>query len=133
LINALIDTYSKERQTLRSILVNILMGNPIKHDYFIFDIIIKRLHREKNLYAKILCYEILTLLKSSGKIDPIAKNDLLTDSVDLKIAVLKYLSHIDIVMSKSIILASLNDSDDEVRATAAKLLGYTEIYRLYPT
>lgn len=132
LINAIIDTYSKERQALRSTLIHILIDHPTKNDNLIVEIIVKRLHGEKNLYAKILCYDILTLLKPTSKIDQIAKNDLLHDSVELKIAILNYVLHIDIVMSKSILLNSLNDFHDEVRATAAKLLGHTDDKSIIP-
>jgi hypothetical protein len=124
-INEIINVFSKERHILRSTLENILSDQPIKRDDQITDTIIKRLYVEKNIYCKIICYELLCLLRPPDKIDPIYNKHILTDNIDLKIAVLKYLSHTDTLSSKNILLNYLNDAHDEVRTTVVKLLGKT--------
>lgn len=122
-INEVIDSYSKGRRILQTTLVNILLHTPIENTKVISDIIIKRLYVEEDIYTRIFCYRILLYLKPSGEIHSIVEKDLMTDDLDLKIAVLIYLEHVEAKYSKPILLKYLNDPHFEIRTIVVKLLG----------
>ena len=125
LINEMINVFSQEKQNLRLITMNILSSQPIKQDERIASIILKRLQREQNVYCKIVCYDFLVLLSPLGEIDPIVKKDLLTDNVNLKIAILKFIFHSDPSGCKQLLIDNLDNPQEEVRTIVVKLLGKT--------
>jgi len=72
---------------------------------------------------RIFCYKVLSELPAVGHILPEMITDVQSDQLDLKIAALTYLAHINDSAGNQIVKQALNNQDWEVRAIAAKLIG----------
>lgn len=122
-INEVITVFSKGRHNLRSTFASMLTNKPHENIPAIRAIFIKRLEKETDPYVRIFCYQILTLLEATDKIDSFVQNDLLNEHINLKSSALKYVAHVAQAQSLPILLKYLNDDNNEVRSTVVRLMG----------
>lgn len=119
LIDAIIDDFSKNRRVQQSLYAQALSSA----DMAVIPMIKNRLERENDPYIKAFCYRTLTSIPCvSGTVDSV-NEDLKSTNIDLRLAVLVYLRHTDPMASGPLFLRLLKDSDWQVRAKSAKLLG----------
>lgn len=118
LVNVLIDEYSNARHIRQSVYAKILMRN--KPD--ISTIITDRLQKEQNPYVKAFCYRLLSRLPKEKQILFPVEQDLENNSVELKIAALKYISYMGRSRNHKMIYRLSEDVDWQVRAITAKAL-----------
>lgn len=131
-VNAIISEFSKQRHLLQNTFIDILIGALPSNKQIVVDIIRNRLKTEKNVYARIFCYRILTKLPPSTDIDSFIQNDLLDKNTELNIAALKYLYHINFATRKEMLLTYLNDPRPKIRIIVTKLLGELDDDQLIP-
>lgn len=90
----------------------------------VIDLLENRLRREQDPYLKCFCYRILNNLPFKiKKGETHAQEDIYSDNLDLRLAALNYLCHIDPESTKETLYSFLKDKVWEIRARAAKLLG----------
>lgn len=118
LINAMISYFSQGRRLQQSAYVELIS----KDNHNISSIIEDRLQEEKDLYVKIYCYRLLNKLPLSNNIIDKVKEDLEINSIDLKIAILNYISKIDDELKNDLLYTHAQAPHWEVKAVVAKLL-----------
>lgn len=121
-LNALIDAFSRGRHLQQNSFVDIIA---VKNSQLkkIKKYIIERIRNEPDQYIKAFCYRILTLLPSHDEANAWIQNDLQTNNIELKIAILYFLAKSNFHDFIQNISESANDQRWEVRAVASKLLG----------
>lgn len=119
LINTLITTFSKGRRLQQSVYADLISNGNVN----IAPVIEKRLETENDLYVKIYCYHLLFQLPPQDKMIPEVQDDIKINAKDLKIAILNYISRIENEEKNPILYAATQDSEWEVKAVAARLLG----------
>jgi len=120
-IDCLIDLISQKRRSQYEILKAILNQSAFQ----VIPLIQNRLSHEKNVYTRAFCYRILRQLPKVDIAIESLEQDLNASEVDLKLASLSYISYLEKPRYKTYLLNALNDSDWEVRARCAKIVGYT--------
>jgi len=120
LINSMIDAFSQGRRLQQSVYAYAIHDETSNQ---IVPIIEERLTEEKNPYTKAFCYRLLLQFPSTLLIVPSAEQDIESEVLDLKLAVINYLAHQNQQNSVSIIRKFANDSHWEVRAAVVRLLG----------
>lgn len=119
LINAMIDVFSQERRLRQNMFAEIIMREITDISPIIFD----RLKIEKDPYVRTFCYRLLQEIPPKDQVIKSAKYDLNSESLDLKIATLNYISSADNPLKNDIIYPLSTDPNKEVRAVVAKALG----------
>ena len=117
-INAIIDVFAQGRRLKQAVCSELLISTPTD----ISPIVLERLEHESDIYTRIFCYRILCKLPSQATICAKAKEDIFSQSIDLKIATLHYIDHTQDDSKGDYIFSLTQDSHWEVRAATAKLL-----------
>lgn len=122
-IDVVIDAFTKGRR-IQQASISLIISRSAG---MIAPFIMNRIEIEKEYYAKTFCYKLLVQLPPQNKIVSQALNDLHVENIDLKIAVLCYLSHNNAVGIEEILRKNLYSKDWQLRAESAKLLGLLAI------
>lgn len=123
LINAIISVYSKASRVRQAVYAGIIVkGSPD-----ISAIIINRLKTEKESHVKEFCYRLLARLPKKNQPRFSVKQDLKSDSLDLKIVALKYLSRLEKGLDNEVVYFLSDAAEWELRAILAKELGHSDI------
>jgi HEAT repeat protein len=117
-MNKMISVFSTKRRLHQSAFAEIITIDRQE----LSPIIIDRLEKEEDLYAKLFCYRLLCKFPQQT-IASIAEEDLKVNSVDLKIAVIHYLSHCQDNKKKELLYQYARDEHWEIRSAIAKALG----------
>jgi hypothetical protein len=126
LINAAIDVLSKERKCRKSIYAAIAKGS----SDIVRDIVIKRLSAENNPYVKAFCYRLLMQMPACDLLEDIVEQDLMSDSIELKIAALKYCGYNP--QFRHYLGKFIDNEHWELRAIAAEWIGNTLFLNAFP-
>lgn len=119
LTNNLIDIFSAGRRLQQSLYAEMIA----KKGDAIAIIIFNRLDKEQNLYVKAFCYRLLSRLEDKTIFYPNAKDDVLSDNLELKLSALRYVASCDYPSKIEIVFKLTNDPHWEVRAVVANILG----------
>lgn len=122
LIDHFIDLFSQKRRSQYEISKTII--NQSAMDVALC--IEKRLSHEKNPYIRAFCYRILSEFPKLELAIPFLHSDLESEEIDLKLASLAYLYHVQKPHYKDELIKAIHSPHWEVRARCAKLMGYTE-------
>ncbi len=118
LVQEVITTFAKKRRLQQTLfLENIKFFNQN-----ISTLVLERLENEQVLYTKIFCYRLLSEFPQET-ISNCVGRDLNHDSIDMKIAILKYLKRCKGSERNELIYGLAVDPSWEIRAAAAKVLG----------
>jgi hypothetical protein len=119
LVDAVINSFSRGRRVQQSLYAQIISNA----DASFSPLVKNRLRHEPDPYIKAFCYRSLTSLPLITETIETVARDLKTTVLDLKLAVLSYLARNEGKLAAPIISSYLKDSNWEVRARAAKLIG----------
>lgn len=83
----------------------------------------KILEKTKNPYSRAFCYRLLQQLVPAKEVNNATKEDLLSNNIELKLAVLHYLSSVKNKEANDLIMQNSENNNWEIRAAAVKILG----------
>ena len=78
---------------------------------------------DKELFSRAVCYKILLMATTTGKVIEVPDTDISGNNIELRIAAMKYLVRTDKARAAKILPLLLSDEKWEVRANAIILLG----------
>lgn len=121
-VNALIDAISKNRHTAQSLFVEAFSLEDKSANQKLANLFIRRLNEENDPYIKAFCYRVLMRLSISNEVPQSLADDIVSDSLELKLAALRYFAY-TFPNKRKMLRKFLDDSQLEVRAVVSRLLG----------
>jgi HEAT repeats len=122
MLDQFIDVFSNYRRSQYD-----LLGGILKQAAFsLIPMILHRLSQEKNANIRVFCYRMLRELPKLEVSVPFISKDLDSENIDLNLASLSYVTYLKKNNYKEHLIKALNSPFWEVRARAAKLIGYTK-------